>query len=374
MIDTVIISIPKSTVKNVSNPSSSSLGWDQQSKTSYYAKFVKNPSKRDLESGLYFPRLTGINRNVNGRLDAFIKVEFSIPKLLYLNNLDEVSDKDFNLIISTLKDRLLRMGIAVPEKYLRHAPVTAVHYSKNILLTGGYTSQFILSELSKIDIRKSFDFSKTKFTNDGQSIYAYTIAHSFVIYDKIADLKKDEKRAIDKDQTLYQRTLFDSLEKKELYEVLRFEIRISKKQKLNALFKKLGLKENPIFEDVFKRKISKLVVQHYWDTLVKNNSTILFGFSTGPKDLLKQILIANPKLKPKQALYFASLMSMTKDGNCIRELRAILSKYGDNRTWYRIKADIKSISGLLKKTRSRDWFEQIEKSLKQFTTFKQNGP
>jgi hypothetical protein len=374
MIDTVIISIPKSVVKNVSNPSSSSLGWDQQSKTSYYTKFVKNPSKRDLESGLYFPRLTGINRNINGRLDAFIKVEFSIPKLLYLNNLDEVSDKDFNLIISTLRDRLLRMDIAVPEKYLRQAPVTAVHYSKNILLTDGYTSQFILSELSKIDIRKSFDFSKTKFTNDGQSIYAYTIAHSFVIYDKIADLKKDEKRAVDKDQTLYQRTLFDSLEKKELYEVLRFEIRISKKQKLNTLFKKLGLKENPNFEDVFKRKISKSVVQYYWDTLVKNNSTILFGFSTGPKDLLKQIFIANPKLKPKQALYFASLMSMTKDGNGIRELRAILSKYGDDRTWYRIKADIKSISGLLKKTRSRDWFDQIEKSLKQFATFKQNGP
>ncbi len=374
MIDTVIISIPKSVVKNVSNPSSSSLGWDQQSKTSYYAKFVKNPSKRDLESGLYFPRLTGINRNVNGKLDAFIKIEFSIPKLLYLNNLDEVSDKDFNLVISTLKDRLLRMGIAVPEKYLKYASVMAVHYSKNILLTDGYTSQFILSELSKIDIRKSFDFSKTKFTNDGQSIYAYTIAHSFVIYDKIADLKKDEKRAIDKDKTFYQRTLFDSLEKKELYEVLRFEIRISKKQKLNALFKKLGLKENPNFEDVFKKKISKSVVQHYWDTLVKNNSTILFGFSTGPKDLLKQILISNPKLKPKQALYFASLMSMTKDGNGIRELRAILSKYGDNRTWYRIKADIKSISGLLKKTRSRDWFDQIEKVLNKFETFKSNSP
>jgi hypothetical protein len=183
-----------------------------------------------------------------------------------------------------------------------------------------------------------------------------------------------KKRAVDKDQTPYQRTLFDSLEKKELYEVLRFEIRISKKQKLNALFKKLGLKESPTFEDVFKKKISKIVVRHYWDTLVKNNSTILFGFSTGPKDLLKQILISNPKLKPKQALYFSSLMSMTKDGNGIRELRSILSKYSDNRTWYRIKDDIKNISGSLKKTRPRDWFDQIEKSLKQFNTFKQNGP
>jgi hypothetical protein len=143
---------------------------------------------------------------------------------------------------------------------------------------------------------------------------------------------------------------------------------------LNVLFKKLGFKENPTFEDVFKRRVSKIVVQHYWDTLVKSNSALLFGFSFGPKELLKQILIANPKLKPKQALYFASLMSMTKDGNGIRELRAILSKYGDNRTWYRIKDDIKNVSGLLKKTRPRDWFDQIEKALKEFTTFKQNSP
>lgn len=374
MIDTIIISIPKDKVVNVSNPANETLGWHQQSKTPIYEKFIRNPTKAEKESGYYFPRLTGIKRKAGGPTEAFIKVEFSIPKLLYMNNLDEVKESDFKLIIDTLKDRLLRMGIAVPSKYLILAPVTAVHYSKNILLTDGYTSQFILSELSKIDIRKSFDFSKTKFTNDGQSIYAYTIAHSFVIYDKIADLKKDEKRAIDKDQTLYQRTLFDVIEKKDLYEVLRFEIRISKKQKLNALFKKLDFKENPTFEDIFKRKISKTVVQHYWDTLVKNNSTLLFGFSFGPKDLLKKILIANPKLKPKQALYFASLITMTKDGNGIRELRSILSKYSDNRTWYRIKDDIKNVSGLLKKTRPRDWFDQIEKELKQFDTFKSKPP
>lgn len=374
MIDTIIISIPKNKVVNVSNPANETLGWDQQSKTTIYQKFIRNPTKSEKESGYYFPRLTGIRRKTDGRVDAFIKVEFSIPKLLYMNNLDEVKESDFKLVIDTLKDRLLRMGIAVPSKYLTFAQVTAVHYSKNILLTEGYTSQFILSELSKIDIRKSFDFSKTKFTNDGQSIYAYTIAHSFVIYDKIADLKKDEKRAVDKDQTLYQRTLFDVIEKKDLYEVLRFEIRISKKQKLNALFKKLGFKENPTFEDVFKRNTSKAIVQYYWDTLVKNNSTLLFGYSFGPKDLLKQILIANPKLKPKQSLYFASLMSMTKDGNGIRELRSILSKYSDNRTWYRIKDDIKNVSKLLKKTRPRDWFDHIEKELKQFDTFKSKPP
>lgn len=374
MIDTIIISIPKDKVTNVLYPNQTALGWHQQATGATYKKFVRNPSKRDLESGLYFPRLTGINRTIDGKLDASIKVEFSIPKLLFKNNLDEVEGKDFDEVVSTLKDRLLRMGIAVPEKYIKFAPVSAVHFSKNIQLVDGFTSQYVLSELSKIDIRKSFDFSKTRFMNDGQSIYAYTISHSFVIYDKIADLKKDEKRAIDKDQTLYQRSLFDEIERRDLYEVIRFEVRLSKKQKMNSLFKKLGLKEHSTFHDVFKKSLSQKIVLHYWQTLIGSNSMLLFSLTSGPKDVLRQILTVNPKLKPKQALYFSSLVTMTKDGNGMRELRSIVGKYADQRSWYRMKTDIKTVTELLRKVRPRDWFDQIEKGLKEYKTFKNNSP
>jgi hypothetical protein len=210
--------------------------------------------------------------------------------------------------------------------------------------------------------------------NDGQSIYAYTISHSFVIYDKIADLKKDEKRAIDKDQTQYQRSLFDEIEKKDLYEVIRFEVRLSKKQKMNSLFKKLGIKEHPTFHDVFKKSLSQKIVQHYWQTLVGSNSMLLFSLTSGPKDVLRQILTANPKLKPKQALYFTSLVTMTKDGNGLRELRSIVGKYADQRSWYRMKDDIKAVTELLRKVRPRDWYDQIEKGLKEYKSFKNNSP
>jgi hypothetical protein len=374
MIDTIIISIPKDKVTNVVYPNQQALGWHKQATGATYSKFVRNPSKRDLESGLYFPRLTGINRKVDGKIDASIKVEFSVPKLLFKNNLDELEEKDFDEVIRTLKDRLLRMGIAVPEKYLIHAPVSAIHFSKNIKLTDGFTSQYVLSELSKIDIRKSFDFSKTRFMNDGQSIYAYTISHSFVIYDKIADLKKDEKRAIDKDQTKYQRSLFDEIEKRDLYEVIRFEVRLSKKQKMNSLFKKLGIKEHPTFHDVFKKSLSQKIVQHYWQTLVGSNSMLLFSLTSGAKDVLRQILTVNPKLKPKQALYFTSLVTMTKDGSGLRELRSIVGKYADQRSWYRMKDDIKTVTELLRKVRPRDWFDQIEKGMKEYKSFKNNSP
>lgn len=374
MIDTVIISISKSKVRSVGSHNNDSFGWNQQSQTSYYSKFVKNPSKKDIESGLYFPRLTGINRKRDGVLDASIKIEFSIPKLLYMNNLDEVEEKDFSLVVSTLKDRLLRMGILISEKDLRFASVSAVHYSKNILLTNGYTTQFVLSELNKIDVRKTFDLTKTRFMNDGESLCIYANSHSFIAYDKIADLNKDLKRAIDKDPTRYQRSLFDQIDKKELYEVIRFEVRLSRKHKIKSLFKKLNFPDNPNFEQVFSLKISKEILNFYWQTMVSNNSLILFSFVLTPKDVLKQILIANPKLKPKQAIYFASLVSLTKDGNGMRELRSNISKYSDDRTWYRIKEDVREVTELLKSVRPRDWFDQIEGGFREYKAFKQNGP
>ncbi len=374
MIDTVIISISKSKVRSVGSPNNDSFGWNQHSQTSYYSKFVKNPSKKDLESGLYFPRLTGINRKRDGVLDASIKIEFSIPKLLYMNNLDEVEEKDFDLVVSTLKDRLLRMGILVLENDLKFASVSAVHYSKNILLTNGYTTQFVLSELNKIDVRKTFDLTKTRFMNDGESLCIYANSHSFIAYDKIADLNKDLKRAIDKDPTRYQRSLFDQIDKKELYEVIRFEVRLSRKHKMKSLFKKLNFPDNPNFEQVFSLKISKEILNFYWQTMISNNSLILFSFVLTPKDILKQIFITNPKLKPKQAIYFASLVSLTKDGNGMRELRSNISKYSDDRTWYRIKEDVREVTELLKSVRPRDWFDQIEGGFREYKAFKQNGP
>ncbi len=143
---------------------------------------------------------------------------------------------------------------------------------------------------------------------------------------------------------------------------------------MNSLFKKLNFPENPNFEQAFSVIISKAVVSFYWQTLISSNSLFLFSFVVGPKDILKQIFIASPKLKPKQALYFASLVSMTKDGNGTRELRSILKKYSDDRTWYRIKEDIREVTVLLKKVRPRDWFDQIELGLREYQTFKQNGP
>ena len=342
--------------------------WNLQARNGSYDKFVKNPSARDRESGLYFPILTSYRRkNVKLGWETIIKIQFSAPKLIYGNNLDELADSQFETVTKTLQDRLKRVGVIVSTQDLESAAVTSVHYSKNVELKNGYTSQYVIAELNKINLNKRFDLTKTRFMNDGQSLCAYAVSHSFVIYDKIADLARGPKRAIDKEQTRGQLSLFEKLNKTS--EVLRFEARLSKKQKINALFKKLSLAENPTFKDVFSAEKSKAVLMHYWNTMVAGNSALLFAHSFTSKDLLKQVLLAHRNVKAKEALYRVGLLCAIREGNGMRELRTILSKRINDRTWYHLVANAKETATSLTKLKPRDWYYQVEAALESYQPF-----
>jgi hypothetical protein len=89
-------------------------------------------------------------------------MEFSVPKLIYLNNLEELEDKDFPKVLEALQDRLKTMGVLVTKSVLENASVSSVHFSKNIVLQDGYTVSHLISEMNKVNLRKSFDFAKTR--------------------------------------------------------------------------------------------------------------------------------------------------------------------------------------------------------------------
>ena len=346
-------------------------GWELYSHTDQYSKFVRNPSKVEKETGDYFPRLTGYRRGFSQ--EANVRMEFSVPKLLYLNNLDELEDKDLPKVIEVLQDRLKTMGVIVTKLMLENASVSSVHFSKNIVLQDGYTVSHLISEMNKVNLRKSFDFAKTRFINDGQSLYAHTTSHQLVIYDKIADLGKDKKRAIDKDQTLYQRSLFAKLNKEdEPQEIVRFEIRLSQKQKMNRVLEGLGYQKNPVFRQVFNTEMSKKVVTDYWKKLIKERNLGLFSLSVSIKDILRTLFLADKTLKPKQAIYLLGLFMLAKDENGMRQLRTIIAKRSHDRTWYRIAKDMQEASELITKNKLRDWVTQIDKSLDDFKAYKQN--
>lgn len=365
MIDTVCLMLPKSALVLLNEQDRNIPRWNLQSATDSYTKHVRNPSAQEKKTGLYFPRVTAYDRRFQN--EPQIKIEFSVPKLIYNNNLDELADDQFSTVIDALQDRLRRMGIRIFRKSLETAPISAVHFARNFLLKDGQTATNVISQIGKIDFKKSFDFARSRYINDGQSLCCHTAAHELIFYDKIADLKKSKKRAVDKDQTKYQMTLFDQVRNRGHPEILRMEVRLAQKQKLNSIFSKLHLSRNPTFQQVFKNEVSKKVVRLYWDEIMRAKNLGAFTLETAPIETTKRIAQAFPRLGSKQILAAAGLMLVSQSGNGLRELRALLSASLHNRTWSRIMKEHERILSAISAGNVRSWVKDIEHQIDNYT-------
>ncbi len=366
MIDTVILTIPRGSYKlnpNAFTPNANIL----KMSGNYLVKCVNNPTASDKKDGTYKPRLTLMKRMTRNGSEIPLKIEFSVAKMLYGNNVDEVEEKDFEKVIGNLYDAMKEMGVLVLHEDLRNAKVSTFHPSKNIELTGGYTSSFVITELHKVDVSKKMDLNRDSFRNSGHSLQFYTNSHSLVVYDKVQDLKKPSKRAMDKDQNSIQLSLFDTLSKKDKKEVLRIEVRLTKKVKMNAILKNLKFNENPTFKEVFNKDLCKKVLLNYWNELITSKNLFLFDIESNPKKTLDAIFRNKPKIKPKDALYLVGLRSLSKDG--IRDTRAVIERYATTRTWYRIAEDLKFLDKISRKT-YHGWVKQIKDGLDDFLPFR----
>jgi hypothetical protein len=265
------------------------------------------------------------------------------------------------------------MGVSVFKKLLMEAPVTSVHYGRNFVLKDGQTATNVIAQLGKIDIRKSFDFAKARYLNDGQSLCCHTTAHELIFYDKIADLLKSKKRAIDRDQTAHQMNLFETVRSRDHpYEVLRMEVRLSQKQKLNAVFKKLGLPIDPKFQDAFSSTTSTAVLNEYWNEIVRSRNHGALMLESSPIETLKRIQSELPDTKPKQLIAYAGLMLLAQSGNGLRELRSILEKNANDRTWSRIANEYRQISERVAQGRIRNWVKEIDQQLHNYSPLRIN--
>ena len=364
MLDTVILTIPRGSYKlrpEVFTPNANIL----KMAGNYLLKCMNNPTATDKKQGKYKPRLTLMKRMTRNGDEIPLKIEFSVAKMLLGNNIEEVEEADFEKVLSTLHKAMLAMQVEVPIETLRKAKVSTFHPSKNVELSEGYTSSFVISELKKIDVSKKMDLNRDSFRNSGQSLQFYTNSHSLVVYDKIQDLQKPDKRAIDKDQNYVQRSLFEPLKKKEnKKEILRIEARLVKKVKMNATLKRLGFKENPSFEDVFKKDLCQKVLLDYWEELITSKNLFLFDVESSPKKTFDAIFKNKPNISPKEALYLLGLRVMSKQG--IRDTRAIIERYATPRTWYRISKDLTFLDSISGKT-YHGWVKQIRDNLTSFT-------
>jgi hypothetical protein len=329
VLDTVILKIPEGyyTVmdKQKFTPHYSNL----ENSTGSFMKAINNTQKEKC-------RITAEKRTLrSGKLETTLKLEFSVPKLLYGNNLQEIHENHMELIIDKLSEALRNADVLIFSNLLEKAPVSAFHVGKNVRLTNGYTSSFVINELSKIDMTKKLDLTKTTFMNAGQSLQYYSASHSLVFYDKVADIMRPPSRAIDK---IFPRNIPLNFNQKA--QILRMEVRLSKKRKMNSVLKKIKHKESPIFRDLFSQTLWQNVLMHYWKIFMSERNLFIFELSDSPTSLLMRIKKANPKIKQKQALSLLSLNFLTKEKGA-RATRERIEELFPSAVWSRIKQDLK---------------------------------
>lgn len=340
MLDTIKLILDKNTFM-ITDPSL--FQKEKMNASRGYFMLVQNPTPSEMKQGIYKPRLTLTKRfNCSRRFEPTLTIELSLPKLLFGNNFDELQDSDFPQIIELLRQKLKDMGVLVFTELLVKAPVSSIHYSKNIVLTDGSTSSYYISKIKEANIKLSLDVNQTDYRNDGHSFKWHSNSYEVTFYDKIKDLESaniSPKRAVEQDNEI-QLQLFQE-ERKRPFEVLRMEVRINKRQKLKQLFKTLKIENDLTFQQIFSQFTSQKVLLYYLSELESQRPKILDYRSVSPKALLADLVIHNPKLGIKRTIQLFGLKQALNTVN-LRELRTMFGSYS-SRSWYRLISDAKKV-------------------------------
>jgi hypothetical protein len=210
-----------------------------------------------------------------------LKIEFSVPKLLYWNSLQEVSEKDGQRVFRTLKSALESVGIIIALETIAKASVSTVHACKNIPLPHTMRMREIINELSKIDLNKAFDVSDKQCKKGSRVLNIYSGTIDWSIYDKISDSLRPKNKRSDKGRINQERAVVERYGLQN-QEVFRYEYRIKKtqtvKREINSFLGR-DYQTQVVFEDLFTPNLLKSLVINSWNLLIKRpeNQLSLFG-------------------------------------------------------------------------------------------------
>jgi hypothetical protein len=281
-------------------------------------------------------------RAVRGGFQITLRVEFSVPKLIYGNNFDEIKNEDFELVINTLNERLKEKGVLLRKSKLTNAPLSKIDYSKNIILEPFSNSRMIIDELNKADMSLWLDLEVAKYRNAGYGIKFRNNSFELACYDKIKDLQKGkqtDKKSEERDNAL-QLSLLEELTKQKSLDVFRIEARLNSRQKIRATYKALGIEAEPTFSQSFSSEISKKVLTHYWGLLDDAYRLVDFNPNSTAK-LFDELKANNPEARLSTVLKVIGIKQMINEVGA-RGFRNMTRNYS-SASWTNSKNSLRSI-------------------------------
>ena len=351
MIDTVVLTIPKHMFTVIApelfTPNCGSIADPSIFRGQRLVKAVQNSYGNDPLSKQCMVKLTVVNRLIKGGRQVELRVEVSLSKLVFGNSFDELGQQDFLKVVRALDNRLREMGVIVSLDNIARAPVSAVHYSKNVALTDFTFPSTIISELAKVDINQVMDVSESKYRNGGHALHYHANSFEVVFYDKLKDLEqamKSEKRTIEGDNDC-QLSIYDEIRKRKPFEVFRMEVRLGKVWKINQIFKKVGMEVDLTFDKVFSKELSQKVLLYFWQQ-VDAGISIFKMDAKSPFDLLRAIRKNNSNMQPTKLLKLVGSIILIQEAGYrpLREALGIRSK--NAKIWYSLKKELRSVDNL----------------------------
>lgn len=304
---------------------------EKQSMRYYLRRFILKAPPQNI----YLPKidiLETLDRE-NKKVIYILIAEFSLPKLIYGNSLQEVSDKDMAKAIHILQENLSKVGIIIKSNVIANARVSAVHFCKNVILPRDIRLQDILAELQKVDIDKTVDVTTKENKNGGQVLHIYSGTVERVFYDKIIDALRPKGKRKDKGHMEYERNIIEKYELED-QEVFRYEYRIKKTQTvardINRHLKRTH-KTYITFKDIFTNNLSKEILIKSWRDLVQRPENQLAFI--GPAEKFRSLLHILEKSKKQggshslnNALITYAFIQIIKDYG-VKELRKSIFRF-----------------------------------------------
>lgn len=349
MIDTVKLAIPyherPEWYGNIHKRINSGYGKGGIFTAQIRPKYDERTYKRN---GIYLPRLWYVERPpTQSRSKTYeLYIELSLPKLYFGNNFSELTDDLFSAVVSVLSEALLDIyDICVSPTEIKHATVSRIDYSKNIVFTDRTPVSMIINTLATADVTKTYDIQNTNHKNGGQTYHIHNNSIDVVMYDKVADLRQakvSEKRTHEKDNYT-QLNLINEFDKHPNVTIPRWEIRLNNRRRIRQELKKIGVSENLRFNNLFSSDISRKVLLLHWQKIIDQ-----IPYPESNADTATQILVACKQSDPDMKFARASaltLMQLLRIEQGERAVRNIIEGLFGTAQYYRLKKRTKTLQG-----------------------------
>lgn len=290
----------------------------------------------------YFPSLRIRRRGYN---KEYLYIEFSAPKLLFGNNLEELSQEDIPRLFEILQITLEKMGVSISITELSKARVVKVHFGKNIILPSNIFPSILIDKLRGTNWNNRFSGLIRDYNNNGSSLRIGNKSREIIIYDKVAELtqEKANKQLV-------------TLVRNNGVQILRLEIRLKME---SVILRELALeKDNNNLVELTSHYFLTNLCKSYWDILAKD--LVSFSYEDiSLETIYAEIIMSNPKMRIRTVNNIFAMYVLTKEIG-LKRVREIIEYRYSRETWY-------SLNQLMKKLpigkNTKNWITEIERQL-----------